>query len=81
MSDVLLALLSGPAHGSEVARRAGRHQSTVVAVWLPRLCERGFVQASDPVEGLGHQGGGRPARIWTLTERGRELAEALEVTR
>jgi hypothetical protein len=75
---VLIALLDGPAHGSEIARRAGQRQQNVTWVWLPKLRQFRLVE-TDPWDtpGLGHQGGGRPARVWELTASGRELAELL----
>lgn len=76
IAAVLLAL-GEPAHGSAVARVAGQAQNNVTALWLPQLEDRGFAKRVDHVPGLGNQGGGRPAVIWALTRRGRELVAAL----
>ena len=72
----LMGLLDDPTHGSELARRVGEQQSNVTNRYLPRLEALGFVQR-EAVSGLGNNGGGRPAYIWTLTQRGQELAELL----
>jgi len=74
---VLLALLDGPVHGGDIARRTGQAQPEVTSRRLPRLERYGFVRPVERVPGRGHQGGGRPAVIWALTERGRGLAGAL----
>jgi len=66
----------GPVHGSEVARLARQDQGNV-SRWLLKLHEFGFADGFEEVPGLGHQGGGRPARMWRLTAEGRELIAAL----
>lgn len=79
--DVLLALAEGPAHGTEIARRAGRAQPWVTSRWLPRLWTFGFAEyvEVDPAEVKpGKAAGGRTARVWRLTRAGRELVAALE---
>lgn len=72
----------GPEHGSAIARAAGQDQANVTATWLPKLRDRGFVRLDDEVPGLGrHGGGGKPALVWSLTGRGRELVAALSSPR
>lgn len=84
ISAVLLALRAGPTHGGEVARRAGQDQANTTAAWLPMLLERGFVRVVAEVRAgevkTGGRAGGRPARVWALTARGRELVAVLEVS-
>lgn len=76
LSALLLALLDGEAHGSELARRAGLDQSNATAVHLPKLRRMRLVDGWEVV-GIGHQGGGRRASMWALTPEGRALAGAL----
>jgi hypothetical protein len=78
IAAVLVAMAEvGPTHGSAIAGAAGQRQHNVTSVWLPKLDSFGFVHRVDTVPGLGNQGGGRPAVIWALTGRGRELVAAL----
>ena len=78
IAAVLAAMAeAGPLHGSALARMAGQKQNNVTTLWLPKLDRFGFVWPVDEVAGLGHQGGGRPAVIWALTAKGRQLAAAL----
>lgn len=80
---VLLALTDGPAHGSEIARRADQSQPNVTAQWLPKLFAFGFVVfiEVDPGEVKpGKLAGGRTSRMWKLTRAGRELVAALQAS-
>lgn len=87
---VLVALLDGPAHGGEVARRASQDQGNTVR-WLRKLqvmrlvdleheVEANFVKSGKRSDG-GRQSGGRPALVWELTWQGEELARALRAER
>lgn len=76
IAAVLLVLLDGAAHGSEVARRAGQSQPNVTANWLPKLLTYGFVDAME-TPGIGRNGGGRPGTEWSLTTAGKQLARLI----
>jgi hypothetical protein len=77
---VLVALHSGgPSYGRDIARRAGQSLPNVTSLWLPKLARFGFVVCVGTEPGMGHQGGGRPARYWDLTYSGRQLAELLAI--
>lgn len=70
---------SGPLHEGEIARRSGARQENVHRAYLPKLEMYGLAQVVkvEVSSGLGHQGGGRPARHWVLTLTGQRLAQAL----
>lgn len=79
ISAVLVALLEhGPVHGSQLAALAAQNQGNLAGQWLPKLRTWGFIECTGEEVGVGHQGGGRPAQIWTLTPAGRRLARALD---
>lgn len=77
LADVLVTLSRGATYAGDLARRTSRDQGTLSGQWLPKLERFGLVARADAVPGLGGQGGGRPAQLWRLTQRGRELADLL----
>ena len=78
ISAVLVTLLrEREAHVTQLAALSGQDQGTLSGHWLPKLSTWGFAEVASEEPGYGHQGGGRPARVWSLTPDGRKLAKAL----
>ncbi len=73
MRAVVLALADDSFYGGDLARHIG-YAKPPVHRWLRKLESFGLAEVD-----FVHSGsrGGRPAEFWTLTEDGRELAEAL----
>lgn len=82
---VLVALLDGAGYGRELARRArvdrgnlSRFLARLERLRLVRVTEEVPAATVTPSRGSGvAHGGGRPAKIWALTNTGRELAGLL----
>ena len=71
-ATAVLALLADRVDGlsgSEIARRIGHGQANTTNLTLPRLQEMGLVE----YDVIPNDHGGRPAHIWRLTQKGRDL--------
>jgi hypothetical protein len=72
MAAVILAVdRLREAHGTAIARDAGRAQPWTTAIALPKLARFGMVAHR------ARPGGGRAGRYWRLTDRGQRLADLL----
>lgn len=73
----LRLLAGGPAHGAALARAAGCPPSYGVHL-TAALQRRGLIVLDHEEPGHGARGGGRPAKMWRLTARGRDQVAALD---
>jgi hypothetical protein len=67
----LVYLLNNPpTWGSELARAIGSGQANLTNLTLPRLEDMGLVEYTSQQ----NPRGGRPLHVWSLTEKGRDIA-------